>query len=152
MFVKILAGFTTFALKVYIVWNEDALSSYINEVCNCHSANLPNISAKLKINCGCQMVAHLSIIHGLGCLTSVIWPFTLTALIVASCLYCALLRPLTWESYNPFMRKKNNKSLLLTHPWNGKHLHWSLATKTMDNTKTGDHLTSAIFFSVWLKY
>ena len=32
-------------------------------------ANLPNISAKLKKNCGCQMVTHLSINHGLGCLT-----------------------------------------------------------------------------------
>ena len=53
------------------------------------------------------MVTHLSIIHGLGCLTSVIWPFNLTALIVVSWLYCGLLRHLTWESYCPFVEKKN---------------------------------------------
>ena len=34
------------------------------------------------------MVSHVSIIHGLGCLTSVIWPFTLTAF-TFECLYSA---------------------------------------------------------------
>ena len=33
-----------------------------------------------------QMVIHLSFFHGLGCLTSVTWPFTLTTF--CSCLYC----------------------------------------------------------------
>ena len=33
--------------------------------------NVPNFSAKLKKNCGCQMVTHLSIVHGLDCITSV---------------------------------------------------------------------------------
>ena len=31
------------------------------------------------------MVTHLSIVHGFSCLTSVIWPFTLTALTFGSC-------------------------------------------------------------------
>ena len=74
-------------------------------------ANLPNISAKLKTNCGCQMVSHVSIIHGLCCLTFMIWPFILTALIVASCLYFASMR---------CCEKKQR--LLLTHHWNDQHL------------------------------
>ena len=49
--------------------------------------NLPIISAKLKKNCGCQMVTHLSILLGADCLTSLIWQFTLTVLFVHSCLY-----------------------------------------------------------------
>ena len=53
--------------------------------------NLPdllNISAKLKKNCGCQTVTHLVIKHASGCLTSVIWPFILTAFTFRSCLHC----------------------------------------------------------------
>ena len=37
---------------------------------------------------GSLMVTNLGISHGLGCITSVTWPFTLTALIVSSSLYC----------------------------------------------------------------
>ena len=37
------------------------------------------------------MITHVSIIHGLDCLTLVILPFTLTALIVGSRLCCALI-------------------------------------------------------------
>ena len=56
------------------------------------------------------MVTHLSIIHGFGSSTSVIWPFTLTALIVASCLRCALLRHLNSEFYFQFFAKKQTKN------------------------------------------
>ena len=58
------------------------------------------------------MVTHHSINHGLGCLTSVIWQFTLTALIVHSCLYCAQLRHLNWGSHYPFV----NKTKFTAHP------------------------------------
>ena len=51
------------------------------------------------------MVTHLSINRGLGCSTSVIWPLTLTAFILASCLYCALLRHLSW--YSPILEMAN---------------------------------------------
>ena len=51
------------------------------------------------------MVTHLSIIHTPNCLTSVIWPFTLTSLISSLCLYCALLGHLSWGSYCPFVKK-----------------------------------------------
>ena len=56
------------------------------------------------------MVTHLSIIHGLGCFTSMIWLFTLTILNVASCFYCAVLRYLTWESFYPLEGKKTKFS------------------------------------------
>ena len=52
-----------------------------------------------------QMVTHINTNHGLGYLTSVIWPFTLTALTVESCLYYAQLRHLTWGFYYPFVEK-----------------------------------------------
>ena len=53
-------------------------------------ANLPNISANhsqtgKKTKC---MVTYLSISLNAGCLTSVKWPFTLTALTFGSCLHC----------------------------------------------------------------
>ena len=52
------------------------------------------------------MVTHLRISLGLGCLTSVISPFTLTALIVGSCLCCALIEAfMGWESNYPFVKK-----------------------------------------------
>ena len=54
-------------------------------------ANLPNISThynqtekKPKMHSS-YMLAHHSINHGLGCVTSVIWQLTITALIVDSC-------------------------------------------------------------------
>ena len=61
-------------------------------------------------NCGHEIVTHL-INHGVDCLTSVIWPFIPTSLTVASCLYCTLLRYLTWESYD-HLWKKNQSSLI----------------------------------------
>ena len=55
-------------------------------------ANLPNISAyhsqpekNLQMP-GCLMVTHFSINYGLGCLTSVIWPFTLPSLLAHACI------------------------------------------------------------------
>ena len=59
---KVAAVFTVFLFFIFIFENPVELA---------HLTNLPNISAKLK-SCGCQMVNHFSIIHGLGCLTSVI--------------------------------------------------------------------------------
>ena len=48
-----------------------------------------------KKNCGCQMLTHPSIAQANSCLTSLLWPLTLTALSVYSCLYCASLKHLT---------------------------------------------------------
>ena len=59
----------------------------------------------MKKNCGCQMVAHPSITQANSSLTSLIWPLTLTALSVHSCLYCASLRHLTGGSYYPSVEK-----------------------------------------------
>ena len=53
-----------------------------------------------------QMVTHLSIVHGLDCLTSVIWPFTLTALTFGLCWKCAdLMHWGRWRSYYPLVKK-----------------------------------------------
>lgn len=84
-----------------------------------------------------QMVTHLCIDH--GCLTSVIWPCTLTSLIVGSRLYYAQLRHLTMGLYYPSVKKQ--------------HLHNKHDTKVRVNdqitevkqpvaynTKVGDHL------------
>ena len=51
-------------------------------------ANLPNISANYSQTermRGWHMVTHLSINHGLRCLTSVIWQFTITAFTFGAC-------------------------------------------------------------------
>ena len=56
--------------------------------CLC-GANLSHLRDRWTVNIvkniNPQMVTHLSIVHGFSCLTSAIWPFTLTALTFGSC-------------------------------------------------------------------
>ena len=56
------------------------------------------------------MAIGLRISHGLGSLTPVIWPFSLTTLIFGSCLSCALIEVFKLGSYCSFVKKN----------WNGK--------------------------------
>ena len=51
------------------------------------------------------MVTHPITKQATSCLTSLIWPFTLTALIVGSCLCCALIEASKLEILYPFEKK-----------------------------------------------
>ena len=107
-------------------------------------------------NCGCQMVIHLSIIHDLGCFTSVIWPFILTPFWVMFVL--CKCQPLQ-GCVNFFSQRDNwipKLNASLAHntcmrqqqgQWSD---HWNYVTKTVYNTKMGNHWGS--IFPVWQKY
>ena len=57
------------------------------------------------------MVTHLCTVHGLDYLTSVIWPFTLTAYTFGSCLYCANVSHYMdgWAVNFVFFSQRNNR-------------------------------------------
>ena len=61
------------------------------------------------------MVTHPSFCWSYGCLTTVIWPFTLTAF--GSSFYCELLRYVTWGLYYPFVWKKLEYSAHPSPKW-----------------------------------
>ena len=84
-----------------------------------------SIFCQAEKNCGCQMVTHLSILLGLDFITSLIWPFTLTALMFVLC----IIEAFNWRILLSLCEKKT--TMFTAHPSsNGQHLH-----NTSQNTK-----------------
>ena len=95
---------------------EEHLSFYETATEQYNLANLPSISTRHnQSDKNTWILHHPRIGLGVGCLTSVIWPFIIIALCIASCLCCAIIEPFKLG----ILLSPLWKSSLLTHLCNG---------------------------------
>ena len=93
----------------------------------------------------CQMVTLLkSINHGLGYLTSVIWPFILTAFHFGSCLYYANISHFKDRRAVNFSQRYNRIPKL-----NASIVH---NTSTRQQWRQWEWMVTFLFFEVWQEY
>ena len=131
-------------------------------------SNLPNISAKPKKNCGCQMVTHPNLFPGLGFLNFSNLPihshFLNFWLMLVLCtievfnigillslcekkLKFTAHPSLKWLTFAQHKYEPKVKSVRV----NGQITEVK-ETKTREQIRMGDHLASTVFFSLWQKY
>ena len=109
------------------------------------------------------MVTYLSNVLGPSCLSSMIWPFTLTIFTFGSCLYCANVSQYKdgWAVNLGFFSQRDtgipklnakivNNTSMKQNWW---QLGWivrllKLGNLAQANTKMGGHLATTIFFSL----